>query len=177
MAKSFTVLDNSLGLNYFYKTNLIGALTSGVGYLPILVGSVEDMVNKLIAKAGSEKIEKLLISGHGSPGKQAVGCGRNISNDSGDKSLQYDTIDFQLMGDAKKYLHRLRSIFTNDAVISLGGCNVAKDDGTKLLSLISYETDTFVEAGDAAQNLILPGWEGNVIRCYRDTYWVALSKW
>lgn len=182
MAKSFTVLDNSFELNYFFKTDPIGALLSGVGYFPVLVGSVEDMVNKLIAKVKSDKIEALLISGHGYPGAQAVGCGRGkVASDTGDKTLKYDigaNGGYELAGNAKKHLSRLRNKFTNGAVITLGGCNVAKgEEGKKLLSLISYETGTCVEACDESQSLVTPGWEGNVIRCYHDKFWVVKAKW
>lgn len=179
MPERFTILDNSFEINFLFKTSTIGALLSGVGYSPITVGSVEDMVNKPIAKVKSDKIEALLMSGHGYPGAQAVGCGRRLNNDDGKKSLRYEANGYdELPGGVKKHLRRLRTKFTNDAVTTLGGCNVAKgDEGKKLLSLISYETDTFVEACDETQRLAIPGWEGNVIRCYRDTHWVAKAKW
>lgn len=180
MAKSFTVVDNSWDFALMF-TKWTGAGQIYLGFSYISVGSVEEMVNKLIARAGSEQIESLFIVGHGGPGRQGVGCGRGTGDDDGDKSLKYDlgaSGYHELLGGAKKHLRRLRSKFTDDAVVALGGCSVAQGDaGKKLLSLISFETNTFVEAGDQDQSPLLPGWEGNVVRCYQNTHWVAKSKW
>lgn len=181
MAKSFTVIDNSWDPVMLITRMSPLATATLTGLFPIAVGSVEEMVNKLIAEAGSEQIESLLIIGHGYPGAQGVGCARKVSDNTGDKSLKFDLGEDgyrQLLGSAKKHLRRLRGKFTHNAVIALGGCKVAKDEeGRKLLSLISYETNTFVEAGDENQKPLVPGWEGNVIRCYRDTHWIAKAKW
>jgi hypothetical protein len=180
MAKSFTVIDNSWDLTSTVTRWSPWAKITLTGFFPITVGSVEEMVVRLIAEAGSENIESLLILGHGYSGAQGIGCGRDVRNDNGNKSLKYDLGEsgyHELSGDAKKHLRRLRGKFTNDAVISLGGCETAKgDEGKKLLSLVSFETNTYVEAGDENQRPLVPGWEGNVIRCYRNTHWVAKTK-
>jgi hypothetical protein len=181
MAKAFTVIDNSWNFTLMAARLSPIATITLTGFFPIKVGSVEEMVNSLIAEADPGEIESLLVVGHGYEGAQGIGCGGSVRNDSGDKSLKFDigeTGYYELTGGAKKHLHRLRSRFEKDAVISLGGCKVAKgEEGRKLLSLISYETNTIVEASEDNQNPIMPGWEGNVLRCYHNAYWVSKSKY
>ena len=41
----------------------------------VWVYSVPDMVNKVIAAAGNDKISRLVLYGHAGSGYQAVGCG------------------------------------------------------------------------------------------------------
>ena len=82
MAKSFTVVDNSWDFALMYtRWTAAGKIYLDFSYL--LVGSVEEMVNKLIARAGSEQIESLFIVGHGGPGRQGVGCGRGTGGANG----------------------------------------------------------------------------------------------
>jgi hypothetical protein len=84
----------------------------------------------------------------------------------------------KLVGDAETQLARLRGRFAPEAVVTLGGCEVAKGDkGKALLRRISTVLGNVrVEGGDAEQNA-LPGMEGNVVRCMGNTCWVQATAW
>jgi hypothetical protein len=139
--------------------------------------SVNDMVTKVIAEAGSKQIKHLYIIGHAAPGDQSVGAGQSV-DPSGDKALTIDTGTGQLVGRAETELLRLSGKFAPEAVITLGGCNVAKgEQGKALLKRISKLLGNVRVQGSDSTQRPLPGMEGNVIRCQGDTCWVQSANW
>jgi hypothetical protein len=142
----------------------------------IYVTSVGDMVNKIITawQNSPDDIETLVIAGHGGPGFQSVGSG-TAWDVTGAKSLQLDPgTPGALLGPAQGQLLRLRGMFTPTAVVSLVGCEVAGGpQGLGLLSAVSSALNVFVQAAKITQRPLVPGWEGNVYRCYRNTCWIS----
>jgi hypothetical protein len=132
----------------------------------ILVVSVQDMVDKVIARVGSNTIRNLFIGGHGYSGWQAVGCGPR-GDSSGDLSLQIDSATGRMKGtNTEHHLSRLRSKFSSDGVVTLGGCQTGRGaDGKALLLELSRILGVPVEAGTANQRPFVPGMEGSVKRC------------
>jgi hypothetical protein len=90
------------------------------------------------------------------------------------KSLQLDSVRspegfLLLRGVAHGELQRLRGRFTEHAVVTLGGCNVAANedgiDGRELLKTVSWLLGgVAVQGADEYQTPVLPGMEGNVWR-------------
>ena len=139
--------------------------------------SVNDMVSKVIARCEGKKIQHLYVIGHAAPGDQSVGAGQAVDT-TGQKALTIDEGKGKLFGDAETHLARLRGKFAPEAVVTLGGCEVAKGEkGKALLRRISTVLGNVrVEGGDTLQNA-LPGMEGNVIRCMGNTCWVESAAW
>jgi hypothetical protein len=130
----------------------------------VWVSSVMDMINNVqyIANSRGVKIANLYINGHGAPGWQAVGAGTG-SDDSGQYSLQVDEYG-QLKGVAAScILPTISSYLTDDAMVTLSGCNVACEaDGKALLRAMAAALGVWVQAADATQYAWIPGWEGHV---------------
>jgi hypothetical protein len=140
-----------------------------IGELDVI--SVNDMVTKVIARAGGRQIRGLTIIGHGAPGFQSVGAGQGA--DTGGRSLNIDPATNLLRGDGERELSRLSGRFAPGAVITLGGCRVAEGAvGRALLQRISTLLgNVIVEGAEVIQNP-LPGMEGTVIRCRGNACWV-----
>lgn len=129
----------------------------------VTVTSVEDMVKKVEGKLGKSAIQNLFIGGHGAPGYQSVGAGTSRDR-TGSKSLQVDPGTGRLKGAADQLLRRLAGRFAKDALVTLGGCQVGKDK--KLLEAVSAAfSNVAVQAGSDNQRPLVPGMEGNVVRC------------
>jgi hypothetical protein len=129
------------------------------------VRGVLDMVSQTRAASDSQGgfISALYINGHGRPGYQAVGSGTG-SDDSGDYSLQTDDKG-NLIGAASYALANLITYFTDDAMITLSGCEVAAGwQGKFLLRAVAQATGVWVQAADAKQFAWIPGWEGSVYK-------------
>lgn len=137
----------------------------------VWVSSVEDMVNKVISAAGGSKIWWLVILGHGFPGWQSIGCGKDTNSDSdSSKHLWVESTTGKLAGNAETYLERLKPIFAPNAVVSLLGCKTgAGTKGELLLKTVSNVLGGIrVEAGTMTQ-FLLPGFEGPVRSCKGNT--------
>lgn len=137
------------------------------------VVSVKDMVAKVIAECNGRLIRRLCIIGHGSPGCQSVGCGMRWDW-TGRRALLVDKTNRQLVGEAATELARLAGKFAPEAIVTLGGCEVARGSyGKALLRGVSRALGgVIVQASEAMQT---PVWalKGTVIRCKDDTCWVA----
>jgi hypothetical protein len=137
----------------------------------VTVYSVKDMVEKVSMAAGGDKISRLFIEGHGASGFQCVGCGfigNALKNKTKPDYLEFSELEGKLKNGVEQYLSQLIpkfSIFSS--VVSLGGCQVGSPPfGDKLLMQISTSLGGVpVEAGVDNQRPLLPGYEGNVLRC------------
>jgi hypothetical protein len=141
------------------------------------VTSVNDMVTKVLAQSGGRPIRSLYIIGHAAPGDQSVGAGQAVDS-TGTKTLVIDPSTGQLAGNAEAELARLVGHFAPGAVVTLGGCEVAKGSaGQALLQRVSTVLGGIpVDGGDRLQRLT-PGMEGNVIRCEGQTCRVYSKAW
>ena len=151
------------GLSNFFPTEFFEDTMASV-----TVYSVTDMVNKVLMAAGSDKISRLIIYGHGASGVQSVGCGRvgDSASSKKDDFLKVAQIDGRLMNNVEPILSLLVPKLASDAIISLGGCKVGtQPDGEGLLKRMSIVLGVPVEAGFWNQTAILPGYEGPVVRC------------
>jgi hypothetical protein len=165
--------DNGGGFSW-----LSGLFTIG----EIYITSVAGLVDKALAEETKKgkKIDEMFIIGHGAPGWQGVGAGKGETADpNGEKSLEVDDATGKLKGAAETQLNRLKGHFAPGAVVTLGGCEVAKGtEGQKLLRAVSKALGGVpVQGGDVAQHSISPGSEGNVIRCNDATCWVQSAAW
>jgi hypothetical protein len=127
------------------------------------VCSVNHFVLSAMALADQRdaKFQGLFINGHGAPGFQGLGSGEG-DDTSGDISLQVDSAG-NLRGDALWSIPMLAGYFTDDACVTLLGCQVAAGDGGKrLLKALSMSLQVPVRGADAIQYHWLPGWEGNL---------------
>jgi hypothetical protein len=105
---------------------------------------IPGMVAAIIAKAGGKKIRRLTIDGHGSEGNQRIS--ETASIDSG----------------ALGQLAPLRSHFTSDAVVHLGGCNVGGGPrGQELLTALARTWGVRVSASTSFERPLVPGIEGH----------------
>lgn len=161
-----------------YERSLLGGSV-------VTVTSVVDMVTKVIAAAGSDKIYNLLILGHGGAAYQAVGAG-TLGDSTGDYSIQVDAFGGGLSGSAKTWLPKLASLFTSDAIVLLGGCNVAntyenptyktKVTPEEYLKAVSKAVGgVYVEASDSYQLGPYPTTLGKTLRCNSTTCFVSSS--
>lgn len=187
MASSIVAIDGNAdtagGL-----TGLIAQLTNRfMGQLDknmttVTVYSVKDMVEKVLIAAGADKISRLTIYGHGASGFQCVGCGtlgnaldKDLS--SGD-FLELSEMDGKLKNNAEQYLSQLVAKLSAKAIVSLGGCQVgAAPFGDKLLQRMSEVLGVPVEAGVENQRPMLPGYEGNVVRCSGNFCFTMPASW
>jgi hypothetical protein len=132
----------------------------------ICVGSVlelETLAHKAVVSQGS-RISALYINGHGRPGCQAVGSGRR-DDSTGLKSLQVDR-NGQLVGPASWILPILGHSLTDDALVTLSGYKVAAGpEGKMLLRAVARALGVWVQAADADQYPLTPGWEGQLWKC------------
>jgi hypothetical protein len=145
------------------------------------VSSVKDMVSQVLKTAGGNKIERLIIAGHGAPAFQSVGCGQK-GDTSGDRSLQLSGTKGKLLGDAASAIPKLAGRFTNNGIVTLSGCQVAGEEthyysgvavpvhGPDLLRAVSRALGGIsVEAGTFYQNTLSLIPLGNLIRCNDDS--------
>lgn len=102
------------------------------------VTSVKDMVDKVInSLKPNEKIQRLVIYGHGQPG--VVGIGDGMGWQTG-KHINSDTA-------WQNELKRLKGKFTDDGEIFLGGCNTgANEAGSNKLKEVADVTGVTVKA-------------------------------
>jgi len=197
MAKKIYAVDSKLGSSFLGALSgpmaLLGAYGRSVfGGTVVSVASVADMVAKVRAAAGGDKIYNLMIFGHGSPACQSVGCG-TAGDVTGDYSLRLDAVGGDLIGAGKALLPTLAPLFTKDAIVLLGGCNVGgKDysptfmtttDGQDLLKAVSKalggiytEASDFYQLGPSTCTL------GKTIRCnstacYVSSRLTSLDRW
>ncbi len=148
------------------KTSVISAPLNM--FASVTVYSITDMVNKVLAAAGSDMISRLVIYGHAASGAQCVGCGNvgNIAKNKKDEFLMVAIADGKLMNNAEQALSRLVPKLAHDARVSLGGCKVATPpDGETLLKRLSVVLGVTVEGGMWDQRPFFAGYEGPVIRC------------
>lgn len=132
----------------------------------ITITSVTDMVDKVLKVVDTRHIQNLFIGGHGNSGYQSVGAGASWDT-TGAKSLQVDSSSGLLLGPAETQLRRLRGKFSaSDPICTLGGCLVASGTaGPVLLKAVSAALSVPVQAGTKNQRPLVPGMEGEVIRC------------
>jgi hypothetical protein len=134
----------------------------------VTVYSVTDMVNKVIAAAGGDKISRLIIYGHGASGVQSVGCGNvgDAASSKKDDFLMVALIDGKLKNGVEPILANLIPHLATDALISLGGCEVgSRPDGEELLKRLSTVLGVPVQAGIFNQMPMFAGYEGPVVTC------------
>jgi hypothetical protein len=137
----------------------------------VWIYSVPDMVSKVIAAAGSDKISRLVLYGHAGSGYQAVGCGHltDIKRTTND-FLAVSPWDGKLRNNAEQDLSRLVPCLASDARVSMGGCQVAMPpDGEPFLMRMAAVLGVTVEGGFWNQRPLFPGYEGPVLRCDGNT--------
>jgi len=152
---------------YFWSYYLAPVLPYGE-MASLAINSIPDMVNQVLAAAGTDKIERLIIYGHAESGMQAVGCGTNFDTTRSDCDfLKLTPGTGILRNGAEAELARLKPQLAPDARVSLGGCEVAAPpDGESLLKRISTVLGgVTVEGGLWLQTSLWPGYEGPVVRC------------
>lgn len=133
LPKTIVAVDSFTGDNGFL------AMKAGKNPGCLRVDSVSDMVTKVINKAGSDKIKKLFLYGHGNKGLIVVGSGQDGS--VAGKIINGNQADWE------PHLQKLKSKFTNDGEIFLGGCNVgAGQQGADKLKKIADITGVKVIA-------------------------------
>jgi hypothetical protein len=139
---------------------------------------VDTLVDGVLGNLGGHLIKALVIFGHGKPGIQGVGCGRDLDADpDGVMSLRVDTVSGHLVGDGKK-LRRFRGHFTHHAVVVLSGCKSGQgEQGEALLKAVSHTLGgVAVEAGTQDQYPLHPGVEGLCIRCEKGGCYPVIGR-
>lgn len=145
---------------------------------PIIVSSVQDMVQKVIRRVGSDVLANLYIAGHGMPCYQSVGFDPERTDTSGLQAIFYDEALHRLCGPAERYLVLLRPLFRRTSIVTLGGCNVAEGTGGRefLMYLAKMWGGITVQGSTAIQDAT-PGMEGDVIRCTPSRCQTLSSNW
>ncbi|MFN8176381.1 MAG: hypothetical protein U0167_00480 [bacterium] len=176
------VIDGSEG----FWSNPVDWVDSAFTIGDITVTSVTDMVDKVLKVVGSRHIQNLFIGGHGDSGWQSVGAGSG-DDLTGSKSLQVDPKTGLLLGPAETQLRRFRGKFSaKDPVCTLGGCLVAKGTaGSALLKAVSSALGGIpAQGGTSNQRPLVPGLEGDVIRCTPSachsmghSWWASPGSW
>ena len=138
----------------------------------VTLNSTLCMIIKVIAAAGSDKISRMVLMGHGDSGVQAVGCGESVV--VGGPTRDYFAVDPNtglLFNGAETDLQQLAPYFDPSARLSLAGCWVAAPPGgSALLQRVSISLGNItVEGGKWVQDAALPGYFGPVIRCNGNT--------
>ena len=157
------------------------------GDVRIRASSVADMVNQLIREAKQRKgmYYKIVIQGHGGPGIQGVGDGKE-TDQTGTKSLWINKTIFrpgekpQLVGGTDNTLKPLREYLAGNAIVTLAGCSVAKGGaGELLLKAVSEALGGCIVQGSFSDQMDwLPGMEGKILRCSPFQCWqLADSSW
>lgn len=117
-----------------------GFLAEKAGKNPgcLRVTSVKDMVDKVLnSLKPDEKIQRLVLYGHGQPG--VIGIGDGMGWETG-KHINSDTA-------WQNELKRLKGKFTDDGEIFLGGCNTgANEAGSNKLKEVADVTGVTVKA-------------------------------
>jgi hypothetical protein len=133
----------------------------------VVVKSVPDMVSKVLAAAGSDKITRLMLFGHSKSGAQAVGAGSRILLSSlVSDFLAVDPATGTLYNGAEQELAKLVPRLDSNARVSLGGCEVASPPkGPGLLQRISIALGGITVEGGIWNQNNYPGFEGPVVRC------------
>jgi len=106
--KSITVIEKAKGWDGY----LIGSRLFNSWFAPS-VGSVKDLVSTVTKKAGNSRIRRLDIIGHGNSGGQRIG---------------QDFLSLYSLTSHEAELKKLAPYFTDDAVVTLHGCNVGRND-------------------------------------------------
>lgn len=133
VTKTIVAVDSFSGDNGFL------AMKAGKNPGCLRVDSVSDMVTKVLNNAGSDKIKKLFLYGHGNKGLIVVGSGQDGS--VAGKIINGNQADWE------PHLQKLKGKFTNDGEIFLGGCNVgAGQQGADKLKKIADITGVKVVA-------------------------------
>jgi hypothetical protein len=137
------------------------------------VVSVNDMVNKVLARSNGRPIRRLTLIGHGAPGHQSVGDGQGF-DETGNRSLTFHPKTGKLIGGVEAELARLAGKFAPEAVVTLRGCKVALGDAGKgLLKRVSNLMGGVAVEGSEENHRAGYELPGTVIRCKGDTCWVA----
>jgi hypothetical protein len=142
---------------------------------PIHVTSVASMVNQVWLRVtggqpphGFGTLQRLFISGHGSPGEQSVGIG-DKTDPTGTKCLRTAPGGTILRGGATALLAMWAPLFAPNAVVTLGGCEVADTiKGNQLLLALSAAMGgVAVQGGTGKQVTCVPWLRGSVKRACR----------
>ena len=153
-----------LSLSFNTLANVLPVYTMAT----VLVTSVPNMVNQVIAASSGDKISRLILMGHGASGVQCVGCGEYVNLGSTTPDfLAIDPSTGSLMNNVAPQLNGLVPYLAAGARVSLAGCDVAAlPDGPALLEQISLALfGTTVEGGKWIQDAAIPGYFGPVLRC------------
>lgn len=89
------------------------------------VTSVPQLCTRIGWRRGDKLISHLYIQGHGVPGFQSVGQGVDGVDGSGLVSIGLDSNTGEIHDVTARYLRGLRGYFAADAIVTLGGCQVA----------------------------------------------------
>lgn len=144
----------------------------------VRVNSVPDMVIKVLSRVKNEKISKLVISGHGQPGMQGVGCGQDFFLGNADKYLWVDMFTDKLCGNGEHFMNLLKPKFEPTAIVSLNGCSTGVGlSGDKLLKRLALILGVKVEAAATQAQSVLPGYEGTVKRCDSNSCSILPAVW
>jgi len=168
MAAYIWAIDGNGGAASWVAWIKTAAMSAPLGALAtVSVYSVLDMVNKVLAAAGPDKISRLVLYGHAKSGVQAVGSGHIINfNNMPVDALGISPVDGKLWNGAEQELARLVPILAPGSRVSLGGCLVgAPPNGEALLKRMSVVLGVTVEAGLWNQRPAFPGYEGPIVRC------------
>ena len=140
--------------------DVTGWLSSAMRGHALEVDNIPDMVDKVLGKLRpGQKIGRLYIDAHGSPGVLYVGSGSGAAGP--DQILSTSTLPSQ-----RAALGRWTGRFVGSAVVTIGGCQVAANSaGTSLLGELATLWGVDVRAGSDYQRPLVPGLEGPVTRC------------
>jgi Domain of unknown function (DUF4347) len=140
--------------------DVTGWLSSAVRGRAVEVDSIPDMVTKVLARLNpGQRIRRLYIDAHGSPGALYVGSGSGTAAAS-------QLLTTSTLSSHSANLGRWTGRFSSSAVVTIGGCQVAANaDGVALLSQLTALWRVPVRAGSDYQRPLIPGLEGPVTRC------------
>jgi len=102
--------------------------------------SVEDMVDKVLARLGEDdSIGRLTLIGHGSPG--------NLSMGDQKEHVEGKHIGIANQDEWGEDIDRLKPRFSNDALLTLRGCNAGRgSEGRELVDLLHAKLGVKVRA-------------------------------
>lgn len=173
--KALTGTGAKLVIDVIDEADIVGWLTGLTTWDEIAVTSVQDMVSQVLARAapyGVCSIFRLGVFGHASAGSQHLGTGGKSWSD--DKVITAGNVSKR----HGKTLARLKPYLRPDAIVTLHGCNVAAGKGGQiLLQGLSKILGVPVQGGVEVQRPLLPGMEGEVIRCSRARCMKLGSTW
>ena len=140
--------------------DVTGWLSSSVRGRAVEVDNIPDMVDKVLGRLRpGQRIRRLYIDAHGSPGALYVGSG------SGPAAAN-QLLTSATLASHSATLGRWTGHFSSSGVVTIGGCQVAANaDGVALLGRLSALWGVPVRAGSDYQRPLVPGLEGPVTRC------------